>query len=45
MRRLRIRPNTQLQLTNTGAAQSVPWPLCLLSVFAAELHVGLAENA
>ena len=32
-------PNTVLQLPNTDAAQSVPWPLCLLSVFAAEHHV------
>ena len=32
--------NPLLQLTNTDAAQSVILPLCLLSVFAAEQHVG-----
>ena len=38
-------PNTVLQLTNTDAAQSVILPLCLLSVLAAECHVGLVERA
>ncbi len=38
-------PNPALQLTNTDAAQSVAGaPLCLLSVFAAERHVGQAES-
>ncbi len=38
-------PNTALQLTSTDAAQSAILSLCLLSVLAAECHVGLAENA
>jgi hypothetical protein len=37
--------NTVLQLTNTDAAQSVVPSLCLLSVFAAEYHVGRARQA
>ena len=43
-RRLDATPNWALQLTNTNAAQSVILPLCLLSVFAAEQHVGLLER-
>jgi len=35
-------PNTALQLTNTDAAQSAILSLCLLSVLAAECHVGRA---
>jgi len=38
-------PNTPLLLTNTGAAHSVLRPLCLLSVLAAEWHVGHADEA
>jgi hypothetical protein len=38
-------PNTVLQLTNTDAAQSVVPPLCLLSVLAAEYHVGAPAKA
>ena len=41
--RLDATPNWALQLTNTDAAQSVILPLCLLSVFAAEQHVGQAD--
>ena len=37
-------PNTGLDLTNPDAAQSVILPLCLLTVFAAEHHVGLVES-
>ena len=38
--------NTVLQLATTGAAHSVPRPLCLLPVLAAEYHVGgLKSNA
>jgi len=39
-------PNKGLDLTNPGAAQSVPvGPLCLLSGLAAQAHVGLVERA
>ena len=38
-------PNSALQLTNTGAAQSVACaPLCLLPVLAAERNVGWASS-
>lgn len=37
------RHNTGLDLTNPGAAQSVILPLCLLSGFAAQAHVGQAK--
>ena len=37
-------PNTALQLTNTDAAQSAILSLCLLSVLAAECHVGQAKQ-
>ena len=36
-------PNPLLDLTNTDAAQSVLWPLSLLSAFAAQQHVGWTE--
>ena len=37
-------PNTALQLTNTDAAQSAILSLCLLSVLAAECHVGQVRS-
>ena len=38
-------PNQGLDLTIPGAAQSALRSLCLLSVLAAEYHVGLVESA
>ena len=37
-----LHSNNALLLTNTGAAHSVPWPLCLLPLLAAERNVGRA---